>query len=449
MSLIPQKRPLEDDGLATHQNTLLKALEGGAITTVEAIQNLDAQNAITRDRSPLRLDADTVDVAIHYGVLVLLGVSSDVKESLVRGRLLAEAAKSQLIAQTRYLTPRAALGRPRLDGSSSSTSEPYKLRPIIYGIFHVDGAGLPPRGTEYENIVSAVRKYLAVGDLPKEDDRRLEITSIVDAVDNAVEQGKKAWQRDIADGHNSRPGGRRYLHNKTSLANAQQWCEIVEEKLAAMEDKNEHLTWCPSDVGYTHDPETRKESHKKHTGSNILMNLVELVADYCYPGKYSMHWSILCECYQLQQVRIGEHIMSVLASSYLHWGGFNASCAGYSNASAQHLPTWVWEQLEAFAWDGPHLQSAMQRESDIHDAQREEREGLREELERLRQQEKELDEKLRSQQAEKEELTKRWIEKQEKNIRILEALRTLMEWIDKHEAAMDEIAQYSQSMGVD
>ena len=58
MSIIPQKRPLEDDRLAQYQQTLLTAIKGGCIATINAIRDLDAHYEITRDKSPLRLDVD-------------------------------------------------------------------------------------------------------------------------------------------------------------------------------------------------------------------------------------------------------------------------------------------------------------------------------------------------------------------------------------------------------
>ena len=73
------------------------APKGCFVATLNAIRYLNAQYNIIRDRSPLRLDGDTINLAAYHIFWILLAISPAVKEAPIDRRLLVKkAAESQL-----------------------------------------------------------------------------------------------------------------------------------------------------------------------------------------------------------------------------------------------------------------------------------------------------------------------------------------------------------------
>ena len=225
-------------------------------------------------------------------------------------------------------------GRP-----SIGSSEPYTEIPVIYGIFHVDKNNLPPTGTQYLKVLEFCDRHAKYRGKRSYDEASPEIQqecdSFAQTIDNFMSVGRAAWQKTDVN----KNGGRRYLQDKGSLQNLQQWTKIVATRVEAMNNKNESLPWCPAIVGYTYRASKRQQEHRQHIGSNTLTNLVEIICKIIFPGnQLEMRFQVLFEIWNRDQAGPMEHVLSHLAMSYIYLGGFNGSCTGKSNRSASRIP---------------------------------------------------------------------------------------------------------------
>jgi len=107
------------------------------------------------------------------------------------------------------------------------------------------------------------------------------------------------------------------------------------------------IPWNMCELGYTWNFNKRMKDHKAHTSSMAELYLVDAICQVEFKGKYKMWQKILFVCWAPYQAVLGEHLFSILTSSYIWFGGFNGTIGGGSNESAGRLDQWEYDYWAA------------------------------------------------------------------------------------------------------
>ncbi|EON61830.1 hypothetical protein W97_01048 [Coniosporium apollinis CBS 100218] len=302
---------------------------------------------------------------------------AEVKRGLLEGNLLSTPGIWDVLPkQTRPpfpLPPHA--GRKPLVKTAPKTSD---KRPIVYGIFHVDGKGLPPPPSAYSQLLDALQLYkdsASEGLSAADHDAAQKIAAYVD--------GWKTWSKDKwLNSGECAAGRRRYLPRDSHVRELEQWMEQLRARITRA-PKNEPLPWALCQVGYTFKQEERANHHHQHFSSVPLMNLVDAISHYLFDPHFTMRFVVLYEIFHERQAAPAEHIISHLGHAYTWVGGFNGSCGGQINSSIDRVEGWIFSLLELEAIKKPHFQAALAKEIADIPERAEQDEPLRERVRKL------------------------------------------------------------------
>ncbi|KAL8923389.1 MAG: hypothetical protein Q9208_004659 [Pyrenodesmia sp. 3 TL-2023] len=101
-------------------------------------------------------------------------------------------------------------------------------------------------------------------------------------------------------------------------------------------------------MGFSNSVVSRLSNHRRHEGSNYLMNLAEALFQYEYPGRFCLMQHILFSCWRKDQPWPSEILFTRLAQAYTtNGGGFSHWGAGFSNGvSWRKRPAEDWTRFE-------------------------------------------------------------------------------------------------------
>ncbi|KAK5710599.1 hypothetical protein LTR17_018774 [Elasticomyces elasticus] len=262
----------------------------------------------------------------------------------------------------------------------SANNDP-KIRPVIYGWFHTKKRnGSPPSKTDYLALLAGLVKYIVHARAYFGQGTRSGNADVgfVAKVDRWKKGGVPTWMDGgAAETRNRLDGARRYFKSKSNIDNAEQWAAELRSRLdlipQGMED--EPLPWAISEVGWTFTPPKRRSAHEGHSyGSmNALMSLVEALGAITIDepagtlgtlDEHRMHWHILFQVFDRDQVELSEHLVSRLAHSYHFLGGLNVVIGGASIASADKITDVEWAAARKNAIAGRRLKHAIDQYED-------------------------------------------------------------------------------------
>ncbi|KAL9081113.1 MAG: hypothetical protein Q9157_000318 [Trypethelium eluteriae] len=255
-------------------------------------------------------------------------------------------------------------------------------------------------------------------------DVQQEIEQFATSIDKVVKAGKNDWlNSDLY-----RRGGRRYVQDPEGLNLLKTWRKAAETRVEAMENKNDFLPWCPARVGYTYDAQKRRTNHQQHMNSSPLMNLIEAICMKIFgDDQLYMEFVVLFEAFDRDQAAPMEHILSQFAMAYVHLGGFNGTCRGFSCESVRNVPIWAYDQLG-------ELQREERRQVDEIMEKRLKLEKLDQELARL-------DVELAQATSERDSAMAGVFQRQERALEELRQLDDLDNWPDKYIELMKELPE--------
>lgn len=175
-------------------------------------------------------------------------------------------------------------------------------RPCIYSLLLANSQGKNPTKREMEKVISVVEMYIkeAVKFSPAANDPDSKIglhprnyasnhsddeLNTIRKVDEWQPLGQPSWINHhnyqnrpdkIKDRH--RRGARRYIQTSQTKEHVEIWIRAMRSRLALIAAQHQDLPipWAIAHVGWTLDPQTRLTSHRNHTNSNRIMNLVEV-----------------------------------------------------------------------------------------------------------------------------------------------------------------------------
>ncbi|KFY15991.1 hypothetical protein V491_05476 [Pseudogymnoascus sp. VKM F-3775] len=254
--------------------------------------------------------------------------------------------------------------------------------PAVYVNYIVDKDGVPPTKAEIIEILSVMKEYLSddSDDLVKQVDTQIgrsrmlwryaykagterahiqfikgmekrlglvdlglvdatELTSDPDAEPasdpDATGATKPASDPDAAD-----PDAADIANADVNTKTPSQVAETVYTQSDISQDATDQPIACGiSEVGFSIMPYRRIQDHKKHTNSNLVMNLFEAAARYHFGNKYSIEGYVVARIVDPTLAGISEAVISRLACSYADGGGgFNAKLGGLNVNGVNHLP---------------------------------------------------------------------------------------------------------------
>lgn len=262
-------------------------------------------SANTQRQSPF-VKADKFRSKID-AVMMLSSFPLLAKTSLIQGNFMSEfptqndrEQRAKLPAKVDSIALPGKPGRPSAGASTTTPAVP--PRPCIYAFFLVNRRGDNPTKTEILEVIDAVEVYIkeavafkTTPQNPKSESGLRARTfvsthsaaelALIKRIDEWLPVGRPTWithnnrsgQSAIVDAFRSR-GARRYVTTNNNVANAQTWITAIRRRLARVPQGYESfpLPWAITEVGWTVNPTKRLHDHKTHTGSNALLNLIEV-----------------------------------------------------------------------------------------------------------------------------------------------------------------------------
>jgi hypothetical protein len=211
--------------------------------------------------------------------------------------------------------------------------------PMIYARVLVDKHSRIPTPTQYRNMIARLREYISGDKLFFRRAAALEIDSHHSATAEDIRQGKHRW-----------------LNGNENRAQAvETFCKPLEDRLEQDTIRTPHMY-----IGYTKDPERRRNQHSKGESSSWLQQLVLAAFQAEYPED-DIHFTSRAICYMAYESEVGlaEAVLTIITdSAYQTGGGFNMVPGGIQVGSAKfrHLSTegknarWeerqLWRKLE-------------------------------------------------------------------------------------------------------
>ena len=110
------------------------------------------------------------------------------------------------------------------------------------------------------------------------------------------------------------------------------------------------MPWTCTEVGFTlHSPLKRKSEHDRHLQhtTNSLRNLDDAIAKHLTDGRICMRHFVITNPYEPSQVKVAEHVCSMLYGAYIFQGGLNGECGGVkTTAGAVLYQYWMQNLIE-------------------------------------------------------------------------------------------------------
>jgi hypothetical protein len=177
------------------------------------------------------------------------------------------------------------------------------------------GTGKPMLISDARKAANMMLRYI------KDDKIALDI----DLIKGFVQKTKKASRRATMD-------ERYYIPNASIQEKIEDFVAAFGEILDKMEviaGQNGYMTRPLAETGYALKPDERKTQHEDHKATNHLIGLYHAVCMHLFPGKYTLQFHVVFNCWSARQCSDGEIFFTALAQSYHDWGlGFNHTAAG-------------------------------------------------------------------------------------------------------------------------
>ncbi|KAL9023097.1 MAG: hypothetical protein Q9196_007389 [Gyalolechia fulgens] len=209
--------------------------------------------------------------------------------------------------------------------------------PSIYINSICDAEGMSPTPFQWRLICESMNLYV-LGN--RESD---ELAIDVDQLIHPSEQWPKPTTRARARSHRYTEWGTRIrdesdlvcVHRRETISEfAGNMQERLDQEYAAKR-KHTPLTAPVVEVGFSDSVVRRLGQHRRHQGSNYIMNLAEALFEYHYPGMFHLHQHVIYHCWREIQPWYSEILLTRLAQGYIYnAGGFSHFGAGFSNSSS-------------------------------------------------------------------------------------------------------------------
>ncbi|KAN0089758.1 hypothetical protein V8E51_020018 [Hyaloscypha variabilis] len=307
-----------ESGLPVNAAKLAFALDKGLVALAEEVWRL---NLVTIDwqSGPFRQKQTAFPRILN----VLATISKPLILKIIRNEL-----------HTTMQLPRDTSLRLPLPPPSSMCNE----NPVIYSLFHSDRLGVTPTKAEYITCLDKMKLYTAWYDSDK-DRRWIDADDLARQIDYAPGvRPSRDWQdlNDVTwkldDNGNDIPHPRRYRRNQSQKQKIMKFIEQLELRLRYIPSsrRNDPVPWSLCYIGWTRQAEVRKFQHYAHAGADgAVRNLLEAAMQITTPQKqYFMQFLPLANIIDPDDAAIGEHLLSVLASSYVMFGGLNGTVGG-------------------------------------------------------------------------------------------------------------------------
>ncbi|KAL9043021.1 MAG: hypothetical protein Q9180_000170 [Flavoplaca navasiana] len=322
---------------------------------VDIIQrsHIEGLTQVLVEREASRLECDTqlpMNAESYRGILAMMvSIDPDLLRAIIEGQVArkAEIPCSAVFNQLVNLAP--------------TRDTP----PSIYQNAICDREGISPTPSQWLRIQHLMQLY--VSDTPQGDELALRVDQIVPSKSFPIPRTSQNKRLRRYTDFDTRTGRMRFEPHQGRRGIVWKFTERLLERLQDEKDENRMHTPLVApvvEIGFSNNVARRLRDHRRHRGSNYIMNLAQALFEDQYPKNFCLKQHVIYHCWSADQPWPSEVLLTRLGQGYISGGtGFSHHPAGLSNGrpwEKRSMQEWIrfeqrtitcntrfWDRLEA------------------------------------------------------------------------------------------------------